>query len=171
MTGAAAAQVRPARPDDAGPLGRCHLDCWREAYSVLVDGPGFRAALTRVDERVERWRQVLAGPHQTVVAVADGQVVGFASSGPQRDEDLDVPLELYALYVRRARWGTGLGHRLLQTVLGEAAGSLWVFRDNDRAVDFYARHGFRRDGAEKVEEFFGGVEVRMVRLPVPPAAG
>ena len=81
---------------------------------------------------------------------ADEQVVGFASAGPQRDEDVDLPRELYALYVRRARWGTGLGHRLLQTVVGDDPCSLWVFRDNARARGFYARHGFqpgrRREG-------------------------
>ncbi|MBP2415666.1 GNAT family N-acetyltransferase [Microlunatus capsulatus] len=176
MSGAAV--VRPARPDDAGALGRCHLACWDEAYTGLVDGPGFRAALTRVDERVERWRRVLAGPHGTVVAVvagegagdaADEQVVGFASAGPQRDEDVDLPRELYALYVRRARWGTGLGHRLLQTVVGDDPCSLWVFRDNARARGFYARHGFQPDGAAKVEPFFGGAEVRLVRRAGPPA--
>ena len=172
MTGVATVRVRPARPDDAEPLGRCHLDCWREAYTGLVDGPGFHAALTRVDERVERWRQILAGPPGTVVAVAAGEVVGFASAGPQRDDDLDLPVELYALYVRRARWGTGLGRELLQAVLGDAASSLWVFRDNARARGFYARHGYLPDGAEKVEDFFGGVEVRMVRRSVdPPTAG
>lgn len=171
MTGPGTPVVRPARPGDAELLGRCHLACWREAYTDLVDGPGLRAALARVDERVERWRQILAGPHGTVVAEAAGDVVGFVSAGPQRDDDLDLPLELYALYVRRARWGTGLGHRLLVAGVGEAPSSLWVFRDNARARGFYARHGYLPDGAEKLEERLGGVEVRMVRRTAPTTAG
>jgi len=168
VTGAEAVQIRPAGPDDADPLGRCHVDCWREAYRGLVDGPGFRAELTRVDERVERWRQVLGGPHGTVVAVSDGDVVGFASAGPQRDDDVDLPLELYALYVRQARWGTGLGHRLLEAVVRDAPGSLWVLGTNERARTFYSRHGYRCDGAEKHDDVFG-TEVRMVRRPVAGA--
>ena len=167
MTDGRGVEIRQARPADAASLGRCHLECWREAYTGLVDGPGFRAALTRVDERVERWRQILDGQHGTVVAVVEGTVVGFSSVGPQRDEDLELALELYALYVRRARWGTGLGHRLLEAAVGDAASSLWVFRDNARARTFYARHGYRPDGAEKVEDYFGGVEVRLVRPPAP----
>jgi GNAT superfamily N-acetyltransferase len=158
-------QIRPARLDDAEPLGRCHLECWRETYTAMVDGAALAAALGAFDQRVDRWRQILAGPHGTVLAVAGNEVVGFASTGPPRDDDLDpdVTVELYALYVLRARWGTGLGHRLLAATVADAASSLWVLRDNVRARGFYARHGYRPDGREERDELFGGLEIRMVR--------
>jgi hypothetical protein len=56
------------------------------------------------------------------------------------------------------------GQRLLDAVIGDRAAFLWVFRDNPRARAFYRRNGFVADGAEQVEDFFGGpVEIRMVR--------
>jgi GNAT superfamily N-acetyltransferase len=133
--------VRAARPEDAGPLALCHLACWREAYTGMVDPDPLATAVAAVDRRTAGWRQILAGNHGTLVAEDDGELVGFAAAGPGRDEDLDLTTELYALYGRRAYWGQGLGHRLVTAVLGDADSFLWVFRDNARARDFYARHG------------------------------
>src|SRR5215212_7836651 len=61
-------------------------------------------------------------------------------------------------------WGTGVGQRLLDMSVGERDAFLWVFRDNARARSFYLRNGFRPDGAERVEPFFGPMEIRMVRF-------
>jgi GNAT superfamily N-acetyltransferase len=74
-------------------------------------------------------------------------------------------LELYAVYARRAWWGTGLGQRLLDVAIGREAASLWVLEGNDRAIAFYRRNGFAEDGARAEEEYFGVPEVRMVRPP------
>jgi GNAT superfamily N-acetyltransferase len=155
--------IRRARPADAEPLARCHLACWREAYTGMVDHDRLSPALAAVDQRTARWRHILAGEHATLVADADGEIVGFASVGPGRDPDLDLGSELYALYVRQAYWGRGVGHHLMTAAVGDEDGFLWVFRDNGRARAFYARHGYRPDGVEKLEEHFGGVEIRMVR--------
>lgn len=157
--------VRLAVPADAEPLGRCHCACWQEAYADLVDPERLAPLVADVAGRVERWRRILATSEGPLVAEHDGEIVGFASAGRNRDEDLDVALELYALYVRRAWWGTGLGHRLLTTALDGAAASLWVFRDNPRARRCYARHGFVPDGREEQEPTFGRPEVRMRRPP------
>ena len=169
MSEPALVQIRPARVDDAERLGGCHLECRGETYTDMVDGTALAAALASFDERVERWRQILAGPHGTVLAVAGEEVVGFAAAGPPRDDDLhpEVVVELYALYVRRARWGAGLGHRLLAATVADAPSSLWVLRDNVRERSFYTRHGYRPDGREERDELFGGREIRLVR----PARG
>ena len=155
--------IRAAVPADAEPLTRCHLACWREAYSELVDPHRLESALAAVDERTARWRRILAGDHGTCVAEHLGRIVGFAAAGPGRDDDLDLATDLYALYTRQAYWGHGLGRRLLTAAVGNADSFSWVFRDNLRARAFYARNGYRPDGAEKREEQLGGIEIRMVR--------
>jgi len=163
VTAAAEVLVRPAEQADADALGRCHVACWREAYTGRVDAGQLAVLVGDVAGRTESWRRILARRPRTLLAVAGAEVVGFASVGPQRDPDLDVPTELYALYLREARWGTGLGSRLLRTALGEVAASLWVLADNPRAERCYLRHGFVRDGALKHDPRFGADEVRMVR--------
>jgi GNAT superfamily N-acetyltransferase len=154
--------LRPAVVEDAESLARCHLTCWREAYSGLVDPDRLAPALAAVDERAERWRQILAGSSGTVLAEDAGAVVGFASVGPQCDDDLDVARTLHALYVLQSHQRLGVGHRLLEGVLGQADCSLWVLATNARARVFYRQHGFVADGTRKVDDLFGP-EVRMVR--------
>jgi len=66
-----------------------------------------------------------------------------------------------ALYVRAARWGHGIGYALLETAIGDRAAYLWVLHDNERAIGFYERQGFRLDGTR--DEHDEGLHVRMVR--------
>ena len=156
--------VREAVPGDAEALGRCHLECWREAYGDLVDPARLAPFLADVDEFVGRWRRGLAAGGSTVrLAECAGAVVGLASVRPAAG---DVPAHLQSLYVRRDRWGTGLGQRLLDAVLGDAPATLEVLRDNARARRFYARNGFVPDGTEQEEPRLGAVEIGMVR-PAP----
>lgn len=110
--------------------------------------------------KVERWRGRIAWPDSsTWVAEDDGELVGFVSTGPGRDGT--GVLEVMALYVRRSRYDTGLGHRLLETAVGERPAYLWVLDGNARAIGFYERHGFSFDG--QVEDEPEGLHRRMVR--------
>jgi len=164
VTGASSTPViRPAVPADAEPLVHCHLACWREAYTGMVDPERLRLVLSDVADRVERWRHILVEFPGRLLAEHDGEVVGLAAAGPNRDAELGLRTELYALYIRQAWWGSGLGHRLLEAAIGDADASLWVFRENARARRSYTRHGFVPDGAEKHDDYFGGAEIRMVR--------
>ena len=94
-------------------------------------------------------------------APSAGGALSAAGSGASRDNDLDVGLELYALYVRSSAYGAGVGYALFEQVVGDRACSLWVLAGNERAVGFYERQGFRLDGTE--DEHDEGLHVRMVR--------
>lgn len=45
----------------------------------------------------------------TIVAVDDGILCGFATTGPAQDDDVQGPGEVYALYVDPGAWGRGSG--------------------------------------------------------------
>jgi GNAT superfamily N-acetyltransferase len=140
-----------------------HNACWREAYGPYADPERLAERLADTDRWVEAWtRQLVAGPPR-VLAEADGELVGFAVAGDNRDADAPSPTELYAIYVRAAWWGTGLGQQLWDAVRPEAACSLWVLEDNARARGFYARNGFVPDGARELYGDLGTWEIRMVR--------
>ena len=75
-------------------------------------------------------------------------------------------VEIAAIHTLPESWGTGLGHALLTEALkqiGDRPVFLWAFKENTRARRFYEKHGFYWDGAERVSEFDGAVEVRYVK--------
>jgi GNAT superfamily N-acetyltransferase len=158
---------RPPTLDDVPAAADCHLECWREAYSDLL-APARLAELLTINRFLEMWRDRVAGGRAVTIAVQGQSVIGFAVAGPASEAGVDVRFQLNAINVRKAYWGTGVGQRLLDITVGERDAFLWVFRDNARARAFYLRNGFRPDGTERVEPFFGPMEIRMVRFAASP---
>jgi GNAT superfamily N-acetyltransferase len=154
-------RIRRGVPDDAEALAQLHVDVWDDAYTGLMPQTILDERRDKVAERAERWRDILGRDGTTWLAEDAGGLVGFAGAGPARDNDIDTPTELYALYVRASYYGTGLGYALFEQTLGDRAAYLWVLAGNDRAIRFYERQGFRLDGTE--DEHDEGRHVRMVR--------
>jgi GNAT superfamily N-acetyltransferase len=158
--------VRPVRDVDAEALGRVHATCWHETYDHIIS----KAALERVSPKrlAELWTHWAAqGPDfRMSAALVDGDIVGFAGSGPARDRDAPRGRELYFIYLLDAWHGTGIGQQLFDAAIaaGEPA-YLWVAEDNPRAHRFYERNGFVLDGATHTEPFLGETltEARFVR--------
>jgi GNAT superfamily N-acetyltransferase len=116
----------------------------------------------------ELWTHWAAqGPEYRMrAALVNGEIVGFAGSGPARDEDAPRERELYFIYLLSAWQGTGIGQKLFDAAVEDDEGLyLWVAEDNPRAHRFYQRNGFTLDGARHDEPFLGETltEVRFVR--------
>ncbi|MFJ8629715.1 GNAT family N-acetyltransferase [Streptomyces sp. NPDC093568] len=163
-------RIRPMTLADCHRVAEIRIGGWRSAYQGLM--PQSYLDGLDVSEDAERRRTHFSradGSVVNLVAERDGEVVGWACHGPYRaGETRTEDAELYALYVDPGRYGTGLGHALIQesvrlcTAAGHARMLLWVLEGNARARRFYERAGFRADGA--VEPFeVGGVEVPEVR--------
>ena len=78
--------------------------------------------------------------------------------------------EIVAIHSLPESRGTGLGHAMLEEALNQIVDQpvfLWAFKENKRARRFYEKHGFRWDGAERVSEFDGALEVRYVKGVTP----
>src|SRR5512146_115725 len=156
--------IRPGSPDDALAIETIRVHGWRSAYRHVFPA----ADLDAMPVDPERWRSRLHVPPPgwtTVVCVDEGHVVGFASTGPSRDED--ELGELYAIYVDPDAWSTGAGRALMAAAESALATQyraalLWVLEDNPRARGFYERAGWAPDGVRKAEERLGvrAAEVR-----------
>jgi GNAT superfamily N-acetyltransferase len=153
--------IRQAVVADAEALSHLHLDVWDDAYTGLMPQGILDDRREKVAERIDRWRDILKGREPTWLAEDSEGLIGFASTGPPRDNDMDDTLELYALYARAAYWGTGVGYALFEVAVGDRAAYLWVLAGNERAIGFYERQGFRLDGTEDEQD--EGRHVRMVR--------
>jgi GNAT superfamily N-acetyltransferase len=152
-------EIRRATPGDAEALTGLHLDCWDDAYTGLMPQAILDARRDDVPARVDRWRRILPNGF-TSVAEHQARLIGFVSAGPPRELP-NFDIQLYALYVRAPWWGTGVGHALFASAVGDRTACLWVLEGNERAIRFYERQGFRLDGAGQDEP--EGRHVRMVR--------
>lgn len=162
MTLPAGVRIRAVALDDAEGLARLHIDVWEDGYADLMPATVFAERRANIPARVDRWRRAITeGAAHTIVAESSTGLVGFASVGPPRDDEVEVPEELWALYVRAQWWDKRVGHALLVAGLAERPAYLWVLRGNDRATTFYRRHGFAEDGVTRSDDH--GVELRMVR--------
>lgn len=152
--------IREARTEDVDDIAGVHVRSWQAAYRGLIDQSVLDGL--SVSERAEGWRRIIADPPPgglgTLVATRDEQVIGWASLGSGRDPDGGAEGEVYGIYADPSAWSTGAGQALLAAAeqriaeAGHARAYLWVLDGNDRADAFYARHGWVKDGAVKIEE-------------------
>lgn len=175
MTSTAGPWIRAATLADAPALAIVHVSAWQWAYrGQLPDS--FLEGLTATIERRSAWRRAeLARPSEsrTWVVEQDGQIVGFADTGPSRDEGAPATTgELYAIYLDQAVVGQGVGRALLAHALddlcrrGYRAATLWVLTSNLRARHFYEAAGWRPDGLTRVEEYPAGARLDEVHYTV-----
>ena len=137
-----------------------HWQTWHEAYTGIVAQDYLdKLTLERCEKLAFNWTD------NCLVAKEGERVVGFVCWGDRGEEAPGIG-EIFALYVLRERWGTGLGRRLMEAGLAQLRGyptvCLWVLKENGRARRFYEKCGFRPDGTETVSERLSAEEIRMV---------
>lgn len=152
--------IREANLADARAIAQAHVRSWQAAYrdELLAD----HLDGLSVDEREAQWTGWLGDTGfrgGTLVAEADGAVIGFAGFGPSRDEDApDATGEVYTIYLRPEWFGRGVGRELFARAnerlreLGYTRATLWVLATNERSRRFYERAGWRFDGTESTHQ-------------------
>ncbi len=131
------ANIRHALPADANGIAHAHVASWRTSYQGIVNDDIL--ATLSVEERARNWQRQLATEQPdcfVYVAEQDGNIVGFASGGPERSGDPLYKGEIYALYLLKDCQRQGIGRMLVEaSVISMLAGGLesmliWVLRDN-----------------------------------------
>ena len=168
MTTAPAGAVRVAVPEDASSIADAHVRGWLTAYRGLV--PDSILAGFSVERRTSQWRDRLAArtlddPVRTWVVENDGgRVLGFADTGPGRDESAPPPDgagEVYAIYLAPEARGHGQGRALFARAIADLRERgfdpivVWVFEANPAGRRFYEAAGFHTDGARSTIDFDG----------------
>lgn len=188
VPGSSRVVIRRPHLEEATRIAAVHVATWKEAYLHLLPEGFFTEGHSR--QRREMWAQLLGESRSewsTWLAESGGEIVGFAMAGPAQEQAAESSARsLYMVYVLRSHHGTGAGQALLDATLGTAPGSdaepapgsdaelapgsdsgpvsLWVAKQNPRAIAFYRRNGFRFDGAEKQDPGAPAItDARMVR--------
>ncbi len=150
-----------------------HYTAWNESYTGLIPQ-------AYLDTRsLEQCRTIARSPGaNTLVAVTEEQVAGFASYLPDCRSFVSVPdsCEVVALYVLERYKGQGIGTALLQRCLRELpeekAVVLFVLEGNEKAIRFYEKQGFVFTGHALAQKIPGG-EIRELEMVLTdrPAQG
>lgn len=125
-----------------------HWKSWQEAYPGIVDQRYLDAlTLDKCEKRAYQW------PDNIIIAKDGESVVGFVGYGKYRNDDLKNAGEVFAIYILSEYYGKGVGYRLMNAALSQLAEypriAVWVLKNNNRAIRFYERCGYRFDGKEE----------------------
>lgn len=140
--------IRPAKITDAAAIAKVHVDSWRTTYKGIVPDD-FLSNLSH-EQRERFWCKILLEASRTnFVYIAEddrGNIVGFASGGPERSGGQEYTGELYAIYLLDTHQRQGIGRELTATLVkrliqeGMNSLVLWVLAENP-ARGFYERLG------------------------------
>lgn len=133
-----------------------HYTSWNETYAGLMPQEFLDG---RSLEKCERF--AFKFPQNTLVAVAEGEVVGFANYLPKsRDFSSVKPSsELVALYVLQKYQRCGISKALLNKcleLLPSLSVVLFVLEGNQNAIGFYEKCGFFFTGHKLSQNVPGG---------------
>ena len=141
--------IRPATVADLPRIAEIEVFNYR-----LYFYPIFRSDEFYFDEvTVPNLMQSRAAFIPDMLVYDDGVVKGFLHYGGD---------EVRRLYVEPVLHSQGIGAALLEYAVSELGVTrLWALEKNERAIAFYARHGFLPNGERRLEE---GTEAYLVRL-------
>jgi GNAT superfamily N-acetyltransferase len=110
--------IRSADISDANAIAKVHVDSWRSTYAGILPDR-YLASLSYV-KRAQFWARILSKPNarEFIYVVEDiaGEVIGFASAGPERSGSTTYRGELYAIYLLERFQRQGIGRSLIVEV-------------------------------------------------------
>lgn len=164
-------KLREARLSDLDAAAHVRARCWRESFGDLVPPDVLDNAEAWAPAEAEAWASKMLDRGATFWLAVDpnGDIVGVAHADAAHEPDAPASLILETLYVLAVAKGSGIAAALMHRAIGdEVPAYLWVIEGNERAIEFYERHGFTLDGLAKDIEpgWPGGRQVRMVRAGV-----
>ena len=161
--------LREPTVEDRLAVARVHVRSWQIGYQGLM--PSDYLEQLRPEDRAAHYtfgEPTSVSSHWTVALEKD-RLIGFVNSGRCRDSDTQDHGEIFALYVDPDFWRQGVGRALMESAqanfrqMGWHTANLWVLEGNMRAIDFYEREGWSRDGEGRTEEVWG-LEVSSIRF-------
>jgi GNAT superfamily N-acetyltransferase len=147
--------IRPASLEDAPMLAALGAQTFRETFESICTSQDLSEFLAAAYSDAIQRTELSDPSRPAIVLETDGRPVGFAQLRLGHREPCVTgsrPVELQRIYVLREAHGSGFGAALMEASVAQArawgADVLWlgVWEHNDRALAFYARHGFREAG-------------------------
>jgi diamine N-acetyltransferase len=149
--------IRKAQPEDAAVIALLGRLTFRETFGALFEGQesALQAYLHQTFSVAKITSSIAKPENHYWLALLDDLPVGYAKlKAPSLTACIDdpAPAQLQKIYVLSEFLAHSIGHALLETVMLAAMAAkakvMWltVLDTNDRAIGFYARHGWARIG-------------------------
>lgn len=163
--------IRPASFGDAASLSSLGSETFVSTYSeILPDKKEIAEAYAKEAFQISKIQQELRDPKiHYFLAYLGSHNIGYAklvSSVPTPEVKLRPSLELERIYLLFNVHGKGLGRSFLQEMIRWAhrsgAQSLWlaVFEENQPAIQFYEKSGFKKIGTREFKYEWKGQAYR-----------
>lgn len=148
-------RIRAAVPGEGDALAELHA----RSRAVYYAAGGHEVAAVPDERYRETWREMVADARLAVlVAVSGTDVVGVITLDangvlPSNAPD-ETRVRLVGIFVEPGRWSSGVGSALMTRFVSiarqaGAVGEVDVWERNARAIRFYERHGWTRDGTSR----------------------
>ena len=169
-------EARRARVDDAAQIAAVHIAAWQATYRGIMSDEVLDSL--DLDRQTDRWSKNLSAEANQMSSLVvlpevhdpslEDRILGFGGVCPPRDTaevlgglpDSSGLGQLAAINLHPDAFGTGAGAVLLHALedelrnLGFTRAYLMVAEGNDRAMRFYAKHGWHRT---EITHVFDGV--------------
>ena len=159
--------IRLAVPADAPDMAQVGARSWEAAYKNILTADYIRE---KNASRPEQFKQSITDENEdSYVIQKDGVTVGIMKIAAAEDDDLDANYcELHYIYLDPDYFRQGIGALALKLAFdkaresGKSFISVWVFAENENAVKFYEKCGFKSDNKTKVQN--RGKPVKIIRM-------
>ena len=152
--------LRRATIEDAAGIAQVHVDGWQRAHLGMLSVMYISCMSSR--GREEFWRHELnvgAADRKPWVALLDERVIGFASGGMARDDDVERGTgEIYQLFVDPECWEKGIRTNLIEHVARDLQQHgfdrviFWILAADSTMRQFAEFVGFHTDGTNRMED-------------------
>ncbi|QEK11426.1 GNAT family N-acetyltransferase [Crassaminicella thermophila] len=139
--------IRVATIDDAKDIAYINVETWLTTYKGIVPDKFLQERKEKIEEIVENIRKKLKDNNiKALVCEKDNKIVGFATYGKERDNDLVYQGELYAIYILESYQKKGLGKEIFKQVvknlisMGMNNMFIWALEEN-KSCRFYEKLG------------------------------
>jgi GNAT superfamily N-acetyltransferase len=163
-------QIVRATYDDLPDVAQIHVASWKQAYIGQVP----QAHLDNLSpaSRLRAWQEQFSNRDISglLIAKLDDTVAGFVCFGPARDQDRQDWGEIYAVYVLKEHWGSGIGYTLYRNASaglrdkGFKRAYLWVLDTNHHAIAAYQRWGGLVERDRLKDHMIGGQPVKEISV-------
>ena len=148
-------RIRDAMLGDGDALAELHA----RSRAVYYGAGGHEVAAVPDERYRESWHKMVADDRLTVlVAVSTDDIAGVITLDANGVFPTNAPDEkrvrLVGIFVEPSQWSSGVGGTLMArfvsiTRQADAVGEVDVWERNSRAIHFYKRHGWTRDGTSR----------------------